>query len=151
MKLIKIALSSLFVAGLSLGAQADDRCQTTVDGNDKMRFDTDKIVVDAGCDSFTVKLTHSGKMEKKVMGHNWVLTLAGDRKGVAQDGMAAGLEEDYLKPGDDRVIAATEVIGGGEETSVTFDVSELDPEADYKFFCSFAGHWSIMQGDLVIE
>lgn len=150
MKLAKLVFSALFLAGLSLGAQAQE-CAVTVDSTDQMRYDTDRIVMDSSCDEFTVTLTHSGEMAENVMGHNWVLSLASDLEGIAQDGMSAGLENEYLKPGDERVIAATDVIGGGEETSVTFDVSGLDPDADYKFFCSFAGHSAIMQGEFVIE
>ena len=36
------------------------------------------------------------------------------------------LENDYVKPGDDRVIAATEQIGGGESTSITFSLEGLE-------------------------
>ena len=150
MKQFQIMVSLFALSFLSFSAQAAD-CEATIDSTDRMRYDTDRIAVDASCESFTLTLTHSGEMAKNVMGHNWVLTLTDDFQAVGQDGVSAGLENDYIKPGDERVIAYTEVIGGGEQTSVTFDASELNPEADYTFFCSFPGHSSLMKGDLVVE
>ena len=147
-------LASVFAAvafsGFASGAAARE-CEITVDSNDKMQFDTDVIVVDKSCDKFTVTLTHSGQLNESVMGHNWVLTEADDVQPVATEGMSAGLENEYLKPDDERVIANTEVIGGGEETSVTFDVAQLSPDVVYNFFCSFPGHWSVMRGTLSVK
>ena len=62
--------------------------------------------------------------------------------------MAAGLDNDYLKANDERVIAHTKVIGGGESDSVTFDVSKLQAGTPYEFFCSFPGHVALMKGEL---
>ena len=76
------------------------------------------------------------------MGHNWVLTKKADFQSVAQAGASAGMENDYVPPDDDRVIAATEIIGGGESTSVTFSIADLNPDEPYQFFCSFPGHWA---------
>ena len=125
-------------------------CETTIDSTDSMQFDTKEMSVPASCDSYKVTLTHSGKMPKQVMGHNWVLTEEGQAQAVASDGMTAGLESDYLKSGDDRVLAATKIIGGGEETSVEFDVSALKEGENYTFFCSFPGHISMMKGTLTL-
>jgi azurin len=60
--------------------------------------------------------------------------------------MSAGIENSYVKPNDDRVYAFTKVIGGGESTSITFSTASMTPGGDYSFFCSFPGHWAIMQG-----
>ena len=90
-------------------------------------------------------------MPKQVMGHNWVLTEEGQAQAVVSDGMTAGLESDYLKSGDDRVLAATKIIGGGEETSVEFDVATLNEGENYTFFCSFPGHISMMKGTLTVS
>ncbi len=150
---MKKYLSGLFfmlAVGPFASVQAAD-CEVTVDSTDQMRFDTELIEMDASCEEFTVKLTHSGSMAKNVMGHNWVLTLAEDMQGVANDGLTAGLDNDYIKPGDERVIAYTEIIGGGEETSITFDVSGLSKDKEYQFFCSFPGHSALMKGAFVVK
>jgi azurin len=146
-------MKPLFFAGL-LGAIASpafaDDCSVTVDSNDAMQFDTKSITVNKSCEEFTVNLTHSGQLAKNIMGHNWVLTKDTDLRTAATDGMAAGLDNNYVKPDDERVIAFTEIIGGGEKTSVTFSVSKLQEGQAYNFFCSFPGHYAIMQGTLTL-
>jgi azurin len=123
-------------------------CDVTVEANDAMQFNTKEITVDKTCKEFTVNLKHVGKLPKASMGHNVVITKKADEQAVATDGMAAGLDKDYVKPDDARVIAHTSVIGGGESTSVTFDVSKLAAGEEYAFFCSFPGHWAVMTGKL---
>ena len=130
-------------------AWADD-CSTTIDSNDMMRFDKTEMTVPSSCESFTVNLTHSGQLDKAVMGHNWVLTKSADAQGVASESFQAGLDNNYLKPGDERVLAATKIIGGGESASITFAVNTLSKDGSYTFFCSFPGHISIMQGKLTL-
>jgi azurin len=115
-----------------------------------MQYDQKSITVKSSCKTFTLNLTHTGKLAKNVMGHNWVLTKTADAKVVASEGLAAGLENEYLKPGDERVIAYTKIIGGGETASVTFPVSKLKAGEAYTFFCSFPGHVAIMQGSLTL-
>lgn len=124
-------------------------CATEIDSNDAMQYNVKSITVPASCDEFTITLNHVGKMPVAAMGHNVVITTQDDMQGVAADGMAAGLEVGFVKPDDERVIAKTEMIGGGETTSVTFSVSEL--QGDYKFFCSFPGHSALMNGTFTVE
>lgn len=95
-------------------------CSIDVDGNDAMQFDRKEIVVDAGCKDFTIRLAHSGKLVKDAMGHNLVVARAAGLQAGATDGMTAGAGNDNVKPGDERVIAHTKVIGGGESAAVTF-------------------------------
>lgn len=150
MKVVKYLVSVGFLALIGSAAQADD-CSVTIDSTDQMRFDTDAITISSSCEQFTVNLTHSGSLPANAMGHNWVLTQTADLQAVAQDGMSAGLENDYVKPDDERVIAYTEVIGGGESTSVTFDVAQLEVGGDYSFLCSFPGHYALMKGTVTVE
>lgn len=147
--LAKITFAALLSA-MSLPALAA-QCDVTVDSNDAMQFSTKEIVVDKSCKEFTVNLKHSGQLPKAAMGHNIVITKEADKQGVATDGMTAGLDKDYVKEGDDRVIAHTKVIGGGESTSVTFDASKLSASDNYVFFCSFPGHWAIMTGTVKLS
>ncbi|WP_435101412.1 azurin [Arhodomonas sp. AD133] len=125
-------------------------CEITVEANDAMQYDTDRIEVSASCETFTVTLEHVGNLGVRAMGHNWVLTETADKQAVVTAGTEAGLEQDYIKPDDERVIAATDLIGGGEQTSVTFDVSALEAGGDYTYFCSFPGHAAAMTGTLAI-
>lgn len=123
-------------------------CSVDIAGNDQMQFDKKEITVSKSCKQFTVNLKHPGTLAKNVMGHNWVLTKQADMQGAVNDGMAAGLDNNYVKKDDARVIAHTKVIGGGETDSVTFDVSKLAAGQDYSYFCSFPGHFALMKGVL---
>lgn len=148
MKKYVYAVSALMMMGAHF-AQADE-CSFTLNSNDAMQFDQKSIAVSKSCKEFTLNLVHTGKLPKNIMGHNWVLSKADDVKAVASEGMSAGLDNQYLKPDDARVIAYTPMIGGGESTSVTFPVSKLDADSAYTFFCSFPGHVAIMQGSLTL-
>ncbi len=141
------ALLAALLAGPVLAAT----CDVEIEGNDAMQFNKSSIAVPASCKQFTVKLKHVGKLPKAAMGHNWVLSKASDAQGVAADGIPAGLDKAYVKPGDARVIAHTKVIGGGETDSVSFDVSKLKAGDSYAWFCSFPGHASIMKGTLTLS
>lgn len=145
-KIAAVSLLTLLSAPL-LAAE----CEVEIEGNDQMQFNMNEIVVDKSCKSFTVNLSHPGSLPKNVMGHNWVLTTTENMQGVVTDGIASGLDNNYIKPEDERVIAHTKIIGAGETDSVTFDVAELDANGDYTFFCSFPGHASMMKGKLVVK
>ncbi|KRF01805.1 azurin [Frateuria sp. Soil773] len=123
-------------------------CSATIEANDAMQFNQKSIEVPKSCKQFTVTLKHVGKLPKAAMGHNWVLSAAADEPGIDADGAKAGPGNDYLKPGDGRVIAHTRLIGGGESDSTTFKVAALKAGETYAFFCSFPGHAALMKGTL---
>jgi len=143
-----VAVSLLTLASSQLMAA---ECETTVDSTDQMTFNTKDIAIDKSCKTFTVKLTHTGTLPKNVMGHNLVISKEADMQPIATDGLSAGIDKDYLKEGDARVIAHTKIIGAKESDSVTFDVSKLDPTQKYGFFCSFPGHISMMKGTVTLK
>jgi len=126
-------------------------CATTIDSNDAMRYDADSITVPSSCTEFTIHLTHSGQMPVAAMGHNVVIASQADMAGVLADGMAAGVANDYVKKDDARVVAHTQLIGGGGESSVTFPVSKLQTGGPFMFFCSFPGHAALMKGSIAVE
>ncbi len=124
-------------------------CATTIEGNDAMQYNADSITIPASCSQFTVNLKHVGKLAVNVMGHNFVVAKEADMAGINADGMAVAPE--HLKDGDARVVAHTKMIGGGESASVTFDVAKIKDGGPYKFFCSFPGHFALMQGSLQVQ
>jgi len=142
--------AALLFTALLAGPVLAATCDIEIEGNDAMQFNKTAIAVPASCKQFTVKLKHVGKMPKAAMGHNWVLSKAADAQGVAADGIGAGLDKAYVKPGDARVIAHSKVIGGGEVDAVSFDVSKLKAGDSYAWFCSFPGHASLMKGTLAL-
>ena len=146
---LKKALAAVGFSVFAVSALAQE-CSVTIDSTDAMKYDRDAIEVSKSCTEFTVTLTHSGKLAKNVMGHNWVLSEAAAMQAIVRDGAAAGLDNGYLKPGDERVLAATDMIGGGEQTGATFQVSVLEEGKDYQFFCSFPGHMALMKGSVTL-
>ena len=130
---------------------AADSCNQVIEGNDMLQFNLKEMVVSSSCSEITVTLKHTGAMPANVMGHNWVLTNTADFMPVATAGGGAGMANNYVPVNDARVIAASDVIGGGAETSVTFSSDLLSAGGDYTFFCSFPGHYAIMKGSFVVR
>ncbi|MGD8322841.1 MAG: azurin [Gammaproteobacteria bacterium] len=140
---------ALFLTALA-GQANGQECNVVIEGNDQIQFVQSELTVSASCTEVTVTLKHIGMLAANIMGHNWVLTETGDYQSVAQAGQSAG-PPNYVPAGDARIIAATALIGGGEETSVTFDISGLETGGDYTYFCSFPGHFVLMNGRFIIE
>ena len=139
----------LLLGALSLSRLAHaDPCQLDISGNDQMQYDKATLTVPASCKEVTLTLHHPGKLPREAMGHNWVLVNAADFDAVANAGLGAGLANDYVAPGDKRVLAHTRTIGGGQTASVTFPTSLLKPGGDYRYLCSFPGHNALMRGTL---
>ncbi|MGR5237507.1 azurin [Vibrio alfacsensis] len=143
---LRLVAATFALAGMSFNAHANTECDISVDANDMMQFSTKTLSIPATCKEVTLTLNHTGKMPTHSTGHNVVIADTANLQAVAMDGMSAGLENSYVKPNDVRVYAFTNVIGGGESTSVTFSTEKMTQGGDYSFFCSFPGHWAIMQG-----
>ena len=140
----KLALAAVLSVAATPVLAAE--CVVEIDSNDAMQFNTKEISVSKSCKDFTINLKHVGKLPAAAMGHNVVITKTADMQAVATEGVAAGLANNYVKEGDERVVAHTKIIGGGESTTVTFPVEKLAADGDYSFFCSFPGHFAIMKG-----
>jgi len=147
MKLMHTTLAAVALTALASPVVADaDSCNVEISGNDVMQFDKKELAVPATCKEITVTLHHSGKQPREAMGHDWVLVKTADLAAVDQAGLSAGLADNYVAPGDKRVLAHTKVIGGGETTSVTFRASILTKGGDYSYLCTFPGHSALMHG-----
>jgi len=130
-----------------ISAKIPKTVKISIEGDDMMRYNIDKIEVNAG-QTVELILTHTGQMSALTMGHNWILLSLGTDK--AAFGMAAmsAKEQGYV-PQDMKgnVIAATKVVGGGESTAITFDAPA---PGYYEFICSFPGHYGLMNGSFVV-
>lgn len=117
-------------------------------GNDQMRFDKNEFIVTSG-QEVTLTLRHVGKIDIKVMGHNFVLL----KKDVnipafAANAAAAGQSKDWIPEDGKDVIAHTKMIGGGQSTTVTFTAPA---PGTYDFICSFPGHSGLMKGKFIVK
>lgn len=149
----KLMISALVLAGGMSAAMAQDagKCAVTISGDDAMKFDVKEFSINqTECPEFTVTLKHAGKLPVAAMGHNVVIAKKADMEAVAKDAIAAGAAKGYLKEGDERVIAHTKMLGGGEEDSVTFKTDVLEAGTEYEFFCSFPGHYAVMKGAITV-
>ncbi|MGR3810571.1 azurin [Jiulongibacter sp. NS-SX5] len=127
-------------------APAAQEVTVELESNDMMKFDKSEIFVPASS-KVTLTLTHTGKMKKEVMGHNFVLLAKGTSIPDFAAKAVAAKDNDYIPEGD-AVIAHTSIIGGGESTSVTFDAPA---PGTYQFICSFPGHYGAMKGEFIVE
>ena len=134
------------LAGLAPAHAAGSLCKLQISANDLMQYDKKDLTVGAGCSQIEVTLTHVGKLPAAAMGHNWVLVKSVDLSAVANAGAAAGFANNYIEPGDPRVIAATRIVGGGQSASVTFPAARLVKGASYMYLCTFPGHNALMRG-----
>jgi azurin len=126
----------------------EDVVEITIEGNDQMQYNLDEMKVKAGS---TVKLTlkHVGEMTKQQMGHNWVLLTQGTDIMEFGQKAAGAADNDYIpKAETSKVIANTKTLGGGEETTITF---EAPKKGTYDFICSFPGHVALMKGKFIVE
>jgi len=129
-------------------AEVPAMVEVTIEGNDQMKFNLDKIEVFEGQ---TVKLTlkHVGTMAKEAMGHNWVLLQSGVDKAEFASAAMKAKDTDYIPAGKEGdVIAHTATIGGGEEVTIEF---EAPAKGTYEFICSFPGHYGMMNGSLIVK
>lgn len=126
-------------------------CSVELEGNDLLQYNLRNIDVSRSCRDFTITLKHVGRQARNVMGHNVIIAGTVDITGINDDGLKAGLDADYVKAGDPRVIAHSRLVGGGESTAVTFAVTKLGGAGPYSFFCSFPGHAALMKGTITLK
>ena len=117
-----------------------------LNSDDLMRFDKNMLLVQSG-QKITLTLNHIGKMDKLIMGHNFVLLKKDvDVMAFAEKAVLAKNNE-YIPEGEE-VIVYTKLLGGGESDTITFDAPE---KGYYTFLCTFPGHWGLMKGKLVVK
>ena len=72
----------------------------------------------------------------------------GTKDAVSTDGTVAGPDNNWVTPGDSRVIANTILAGPGETQDVSFPAPA---PGTYQFVCTFPGHNFTMFGDFVVN
>lgn len=123
-----------------------------IEGDDLMRYNLDAFSVEAG-QMVRITLHHVGALPAAAMGHNVVVIYPDDD--VMEFGGDVGLEggsaaNEYVPESlRDRVVAFTEMIGGGETTTVEFQAPSEPGE--YPFLCSFPGHFPQMNGIMTVQ
>lgn len=170
MKTIKYVLVSIFSCAILIGcggkeekkkegfsyekkksetkkADVNDPNDVVITSNDMMKYNKSEIKVKAG-KKVKITLKHVGKLDKKVMGHNFVLLKKGVDLVAFGNKAVAFADNGYIPEGTEDVIAYTKIIGAGETAVVEFDAPE---PGEYDFLCSFPGHYSMMKGKFIVE
>ena len=115
--------------------------------NDLMKFDLSEIKVKAG-QKVKLTLRHKGKLDVNVMGHNFVLLKQGVDVPAFALKAATARDNKYIPKDTEDVIVHTDIIGGGQTTSIEFKAPETGV---YDFICSFPAHYAIMKGKFIVE
>ncbi|MBU3821291.1 azurin [Flavobacteriaceae bacterium XHP0103] len=122
--------------------------EIVISGDDMMKFDLSEIKVKAG-QKVKLTLRHKGKMAVNVMGHNFVLLAQGVDMTDFATKAATSQATKYIPEGSEGdIIAHTDLIGGGQTTTIEFDAPEV---GTYDFLCSFPGHYALMKGKFIVE
>ena len=120
--------------------------QIVLNSNDQMQFDKRVLSASPG-QKVTLTLNHTGRGNKMIMGHNFVLL----KKDVDVDVFArkaVGARDSEYIPVGDEMVAYTKLIGGGESVTITFDAPE---QGIYNFICTFPAHYQLMRGQLIVK
>ena len=116
--------------------------------DDLMSYSVSRMQVRAG-ELVRIVLRHEGRLPVESMGHNIVFLKAGvDANAFA---LSAVTERDngYLPLNSEAsVLAASELIGGGQETVVEFTAPG---PGTYTYVCTWPGHYLMMRGEMVVS
>jgi azurin len=125
----------------------DNVANIVLTANDIMQYNTNEIKVKAG-QKVKLTLRHVGKLDINIMGHNIVILKQG--VDVSAFSAKAAIEKDnkYIPKDSQDIIVHTDLIGGGQVTSIEFDAPEA---GTYDFICSFPGHSGLMKGQFIVE
>ncbi len=139
-------MSGILLGFLTFSRGADQAVEIT--GNDLMQYNIKEFTVAAGS-KVTLVFKHVGKLPKEAMGHNVVILKQGvDVDKFAQESIAA-MATGFIpasRKGD--IVAHTEMVGGGKETTVTFTAPAA---GQYVYICTFPGHYAIMRGVMTVK
>ena len=139
MKLVTTAILLVCSALVSKAATIE------ITANDTMQFNSKAFEVPAG-EEVTMVFKNLGKLPKAAMGHNVVILKPGSNVASFATAAVAAAANEYL-PTDDTnkalIVAATKLLGPGEEDTIKFTLPEAGA---YPFVCSFPGHFALMQG-----
>lgn len=110
----------------------------------EMAYEPERLSVPAGAE---VTLILENKASAEAMIHNVVVIQAGKQTEVAEDGLAAGPDNDYVG-NSEYIIAATGLAHPGETVEVKF-TAPSDP-GTYQLICTYPGH-TAMKGIFLVR
>jgi azurin len=109
-------------------------------------YDNEKLEAAAGS-KISLTLKNAADASSK-QAFNWVLVKPGKMLIVVSAGQSEGADTDYVKAGDENVIAHTKLVQPGQSETITFDAP---PAGEYPFICTFPGFYTTMKGTLTVR
>lgn len=145
-----IILLSNFLSAEEGGKGSYETAFITISTGDKMRFDKTEFTVAPG-QAVELTLKNTGKLPKIAMGHNLVILKPGTVGLVfamecLENKLTTGLPDS--EEWKNKVIAATKMLGPGEEDTITFSAPA---EGEYEFICSYPGHAAVAKGVMRVK
>ena len=114
---------------------------------DSLQYSTRRIEVPAQS-RVDLTIVHTGKLPKDAMGHNFVLLKPGTNKDTFATAALSAPQSEYIPPSmKSSVIAHTKIVGGGESDTISF---AAPAPGEYIYLCTFPGHYTQMNGTLVV-
>ena len=147
-KLILTLLTFTLAAGFTLNA-ADEKADVTVSitGNDTMMYNKTAFEVKSG-QKVKLVFKNVGNLPKAAMGHNVIILKKGVDVATFCTAAISAAPEYFPKDKKDDVVAATKLLGPGEEDSIIFTA----PAAGvYDYVCTFPGHFALMKGKMTVK
>lgn len=144
--LITQSFIATFFFALLMACGSKPEVKLEINSTDVMSFDKQELRVPAGS-QVTLTLNHTGQMNKQSMGHNVVILKQGTNVTDFAVASIPAVDKGYIA-NPAQVIAHTELIGGGESSTITFDAPA---KGSYDFICSFPGHYGVMKGKFIVE
>ncbi len=142
---MKTTLKTLLILTLTLVMSAplfgnnDTVREITIKGTDNMKFDVTMIDPKHG-ETIRLTLKTISNMPANAMAHNVAIVDLGVNVEEFVLASMSSPDTEYISPDyKDQVIAYTEMIGGGEVSTIEFRVP--DTPGDYEFVCTFPGHY----------
>jgi len=129
-------------------AKNQNTAEFNLTGNDQMQYNLNIMTVVEGS-QIKIYFENIGKMPVETMGHNFLLLKPNvDIASFAAKAFAAK-ETEYI-PEDElgNIIVYSNLLGPGEKTIIEFTAPS---KGIYKYICSFPGHYSSMQGKLIVR
>lgn len=99
---------------------------------DTLKYNSDVISLPKNADINVIFKNESVGLE-----HNWVVVDASDKDAVLADAIAAGPDNEWIKPSDPRVLAYTKLVKPGETDSLTMTTPA---SGNLVVICTFPGH-----------
>lgn len=133
-----LALSFSFTA-IAAGENDDVRA-FQIKGTDSMKFDVTLIEAEAG-ETIRIEFETVSNIPKTAMAHNIAIVENDVDLDAFVSASMVERDNEYISPEyEDKVIANTEMIGGGETSVIEFTVPETP--GDYTYVCTFPGHYN---------